>query len=254
MAPGFSINLCIPMLVKQEMQLSNPNGLNGRLATRYISVLTVAKQYSHGQFQAIKKPACAGGGGYISRGRILAQFFLFCENTSTLLYLTNFKFPQFYFSKFCAYQKKLMPSANKCRVCLEATLSTMGEIPLYVTETLMTCKQQCGRHGTTELSRGSANCPPIQEPTCNSRRQQGHMRQVPYWEHTDMRHHCTESSRRGNLGPGVCVSLNYRVYCGGKVRTVTKKFILSGAQHQALIKTLSSIIIHLLQYCTRCTL
>jgi len=37
----------------------------------------------------------------------------------------------------------------------------MGEIPLYVTETLMTCKQQGGWHGATELSRGSTNFQPI---------------------------------------------------------------------------------------------
>jgi hypothetical protein len=72
------------------------------------------------------------------------------------------------------------------------------------------------------------------------------MKQVPDWKHTDMRHHCRESSRRGNLEQGICVPLNYRVYCGGKVRTVTKKFILSSAHHQALIKTQSSIIIQLL--------
>jgi len=39
------------------------------------------------------------------------------------------------------------------------------------------------------------------------RYQHGDMNQVPHWEPTDSRHHCTKFICQGNLSCGICMSL-----------------------------------------------
>jgi len=63
---------------------------------------------------------------------------------------------------------------------------------------------------TIILNQGLINVQINQEPSQNSRRQKGGMKQVPQWKPTNIRHHRTKFSYSGDLAPGIWVPLPYK--------------------------------------------
>jgi hypothetical protein len=57
------------------------------------------------------------------------------------------------------------------------------------------------------LDQGCTNFPKMQQPIQNSRGQKGDMKRVPYSGPTNIRFHCTNSRRQGDLAQGICVPL-----------------------------------------------